>query len=96
MKGSAPGWTDGQNAHPEDAVAIGRATCYSVSGMNGNHPAGLQDADDACGPHAMLSPFKEDAWRRLTPAERLERSWRLRARLPDPQAVHDRKLFPKP
>ena len=43
-----------------------------------------------------LSPYKTDVWRRLTPRERLRRSWRMRARLPDPKAVHDRKLFPKP
>ncbi|MBN1672659.1 MAG: hypothetical protein JXR37_16575 [Kiritimatiellae bacterium] len=43
-----------------------------------------------------LAPFKHAEWRRLTPGERLLRSWRLRARLPDPIAVHDRKLFPKP
>ena len=45
---------------------------------------------------ALLSPFKAEAWRQLTPRERLRRSWRLRARLRDPEAVHDRKLFPKP
>jgi hypothetical protein len=43
-----------------------------------------------------LSPFKADAWRKLTPKERLARSWAMRARLRDPQAVHDAKLFPKP
>ncbi|MFH1706635.1 MAG: hypothetical protein ABIF71_01770 [Planctomycetota bacterium] len=45
---------------------------------------------------AALAPFKHDEWIRLTPAERLERSWRLRSRIPDIRAVHDRKLFPKP
>ncbi len=35
-------------------------------------------------------------WRALTPAERLRRSWRMRSRLPDPEAVHDAKLFPRP
>jgi hypothetical protein len=43
-----------------------------------------------------VSPYKADVWRRLTPRERLRRSWQLRSRLPDLQAVHDRKLFPKP
>ncbi len=43
-----------------------------------------------------LSPYKATVWRRLTPAERLRRSWEMRSRLPDPRAVHDRKLFPKP
>jgi hypothetical protein len=45
---------------------------------------------------AALSPFKALHWLALTPAERLRRSWALRSRLPDPRAVHDRKLFPKP
>jgi hypothetical protein len=44
----------------------------------------------------LLSPFKRDAWLQLTPAERLDRSWRLRKLIPDLKAVHDRKLFPKP
>jgi hypothetical protein len=42
-----------------------------------------------------LDLFFED-WLALTPRERLARSWALRARLRDPQAVHDAKLFPKP
>lgn len=47
-------------------------------------------------PAAALSPYKAEVWGRLTPRERLRRSWALRARLPDLRAVHDRKLFPKP
>jgi hypothetical protein len=43
-----------------------------------------------------LSPYKADVWRRLTPAERLRRSWAMRSRIPNLKAVHDRKLFPKP
>ena len=43
-----------------------------------------------------VSPYKVDVWRRLTPRERLRRSWQMRSRLPDLKAVHDRKLFPKP
>jgi hypothetical protein len=43
-----------------------------------------------------ISPFKADEWKSLTPAQRLCRAWNLRSRLPDPDAVHDRKLFPKP
>lgn len=43
-----------------------------------------------------VSPYKADVWRRLTPRERLRRSWQMRSRLPDLKAVHDRKLFPKP
>jgi hypothetical protein len=42
------------------------------------------------------SPYKADVWLRLTPRERLRRSWQMRSRLPDLKAVHDRKLFPKP
>jgi hypothetical protein len=41
-------------------------------------------------------PYKAVVWRKLTPAERLRRSWEMRSRLPNPRAVHDRKLFPKP
>jgi hypothetical protein len=43
-----------------------------------------------------VSPYKADVWRRLTPRERLRRSWELRSRIPNLKAVHDRKLFPKP
>lgn len=43
-----------------------------------------------------VSPYKAEVWRRLTPRERLRRSWQMRSRLPDLKAVHDRKLFPKP
>jgi hypothetical protein len=43
-----------------------------------------------------LSPFKEHAWRALSPAERLRRSFAMRNRLVDPRAVHDQKLFPAP
>jgi hypothetical protein len=46
-------------------------------------------------PREELDLFQED-WLALTPAERLSRSWALRARLRDPQAVHDAKLWPKP
>ena len=42
------------------------------------------------------SPYKTDEWRRLSPAERLRRSWQMRTRLVNPRAVHDRKLFPNP
>lgn len=42
------------------------------------------------------SPYKATVWRKLTPGERLRRSWEMRSRLPNPRAVHDRKLFPKP
>jgi hypothetical protein len=36
------------------------------------------------------------AWRKLSPKERLARSWKKRSKLRDPQAYHDAKLFPKP
>ena len=58
-----------------------------------------QSGEDAATDQTLrdaLSPYKSDVWRRLTPRERLRRSWPMRARLPDPKAVHDRKLFPKP
>jgi hypothetical protein len=42
------------------------------------------------------APYKADVWRKLTPGERLRRSWQMRSRIPDLQAVHDRKLFPQP
>ncbi len=51
---------------------------------------------DGYGMDQVLSPFKREEWLRLTPAERLARAWRLRERIPDPESVHDRKLFPKP
>ena len=54
---------------------------------NWNQPLKLSEAH---------SPFKASVWRRLTPRERLRRSWAMRSRLPDARAVHDRKLFPKP
>jgi len=43
-----------------------------------------------------VSPYKAEVWRRLSPRERLRRSWQMRARIRDLKAVHDRKLFPKP
>jgi len=45
-------------------------------------------------PAAPADPYR-DHWLELTPFERLERSWRLRKRIPDLQAVHDAKLFPR-
>jgi hypothetical protein len=49
-------------------------------------------------PHATSSQVPDpylDAWRALSPFERLRRSWKLRKRLRDPQAVHDEKTLPK-
>jgi hypothetical protein len=54
------------------------------------------DAATAMSLGEAVSPYQADVWRRLTPRERLRRSWRMRSRLPDLKAVHDRKLFPKP
>jgi hypothetical protein len=51
---------------------------------------------DTLSDEAILSPFKELEWRALSPAERLERAWALRARLVDPKDAHDRKIFPAP
>jgi len=36
-----------------------------------------------------------EMWSALSPAERLRRSWRLRARLRDIETVHDGKSLPK-
>jgi hypothetical protein len=55
-----------------------------------------EDATAALKLGEALSPYKAEVWRRLTPRERLRRSWQMRSRLPDLQAVHDRKLFPIP
>jgi len=43
-----------------------------------------------------LSPFKQKAWLKLTPGERMRRSFRMRRLIPNPKALHDRKLFPNP
>jgi hypothetical protein len=56
----------------------------------------LEPAPEAFKLAEAVSPYKADVWRRLTPRERLRRSWQMRSRLPDLRAVHDRKLFPKP
>ncbi len=60
---------------------------------------GENGASDAATPFYLSetqSPYKAAVWRKLTPAERLRRSWEMRSRLPNLRAVHDRKLFPKP
>jgi hypothetical protein len=65
----------------------------------GNHKA-VQNESDANASNITLaeavSPYKSDVWHRLTPRERLRRSWEMRSRIPDLKALHDRKLFPKP
>ncbi len=53
----------------------------------------LPSESEAC---EARSPYKAHFWQALTPRERLRRSWAMRRRLPNPRAVHDRKLFPKP
>jgi hypothetical protein len=42
-----------------------------------------------------VSPYKFEDWLKLTPAERLRRSWQMRSRIPNLRELHDRKLFPK-
>jgi hypothetical protein len=54
-----------------------------------------QDSDSVL-MRESLEPYKAQVWRSLTPRERLRRSWKMRNQLPDPRAVHDQKLFPKP
>lgn len=61
---------------------------------SGQHVA--REARTDYGIDRVLSPLKRDAWLKLTPGERLARSWNLRSRIRDPEAVHDQKLFPKP
>ncbi len=39
--------------------------------------------------------FASTAWLKLSPAERLRRSWRMRRLLPDPERVHNEKLWPR-
>ena len=54
---------------------------------------------DKNGTHAITLRslgFLESTWLTLTPRERLKRSWRLRKRISNLQAVHDAKLWPKP
>ena len=41
-----------------------------------------------------MEPYVQ-MWRSLTPAERLRRSWKLRSRLKNLQAIHDAKSLPK-
>ena len=42
----------------------------------------------------LIDPYRT-AWLLLTPGERLMRSWKLRERIVDPQAVHDAKTLPE-
>jgi len=42
----------------------------------------------------FMEPYVQ-MWRSLTPAERLRRSWKLRSRLKNLQAIHDAKSLPK-
>ena len=56
----------------------------------------LNEAGSSLALNESQSPYKAGVWGRLTPGERLRRSWQMRSRLPDLKAVHDRKLFPKP
>ena len=58
--------------------------------------APCEGREEELDPAIALSPYKAAVWRELSPRERLRYSWRLRSRLVDPRAVHDRKLFPAP
>jgi hypothetical protein len=42
----------------------------------------------------LIDPYRT-AWLALSPWERMLRSWKLRERLVDPQAVHDAKTLPE-
>jgi hypothetical protein len=64
--------------------------------MKAKRPEAVEPADRALSLNEALSPYKADVWTKLTPRERLRRSWELRSRLPNPRQVHDHKLFPKP
>lgn len=68
--------------------------------MHTTHPntRPREGADDLkeIGATDALSPYVREVWEALTPGERLARSWALRSRIPDIQAWHDAKLFPKP
>jgi hypothetical protein len=67
---------------------------FAALNLDGLPPAAAADTPMRLAEAA--SPYKTEVWRRLTPRERLRRSWEMRSRLPDLKAVHDRKLFPKP
>lgn len=41
-----------------------------------------------------LAPFKHDAWRMMTPFERMRRCLRMRRLIPNLRKIHDQKLFP--
>lgn len=43
---------------------------------------------------SALEPFWAE-WQRLTPFERLRRSWAMRRNLKDPIAAHDERSLPK-
>jgi hypothetical protein len=69
-----------------------------VGGM-GDVKGSHQKIDEPAAPMTLdeaISPYKAEVWRRLTPGERLRRSWAMRSRIPDLRALHDSKLFPKP
>jgi hypothetical protein len=64
--------------------------------MSEQHNQVVRESPVHYGIDRILSPLKRDAWLKMTPSERLIRSWNLRLQLKDPEAVHDQKLFPKP
>jgi hypothetical protein len=56
----------------------------------------MRKEDRASGriPDEVPDPYRE-MWRELSPAARLRRSWRMRSRVKNLQAVHDAKSLPK-
>ena len=43
---------------------------------------------------SALAPFKHDSWPAMRANERLRRCLRMRRLIPNPQKVHDQKIFP--
>jgi hypothetical protein len=62
--------------------------------MGSDRPAPCITAEEIEAAELALSPYKHDAWLKLSPRERLRRSWALRSSLNDVRAIHDRKLLP--
>jgi probable rRNA maturation factor len=65
-------------------------------GARGRGERGRVGAAEELEPLIDMHATYRDMWEALTPAERMRRSWAMRSRLPDPRAVHDEKLFPRP
>ncbi len=74
----------------------GRANLAAMERVPTNPDGNLPNAEAVLDPEAVLSPFKVDEWRRLSPSERLDRACALRKLLISPRDAHDRKIFPAP